>query len=61
MDQGTQLENEDKQSCHSCMKLSALTCSIILSSTIKIFLTVAGLYFGNENQVKYGSGDLIKK
>ena len=34
---GTQLENEHKQSCRSCMRPSVLTCSIILPSIIKYF------------------------
>ena len=38
----------------------ALTCSIILPSIIKIFLAVAELCSGNENEEKYGSGDRIK-
>ena len=48
MDQGTCLENEDMQSCHSCMRHSVLTCSIILPSIVKIFLMVAQLCSGNE-------------
>ena len=52
LDQGTKLENEDKQSCHfctrhedkqscqTCTQHSMLTCSIILPSIIKIFLMV---------------------
>ena len=61
MDQGTELENEDKQSCHSCMGHSILHCSIILLSTIKIFPMVAELHSRNKNEVKYGSGDIIRK
>ena len=48
MDQGTYLANEDKQSCHYCMRNSALTCSIFLSSIIKVFQTVAELCSENE-------------
>ena len=46
MDQGT--KNEDKQSCHSCTRHSELTCSKILPSIIKIFLTVVELCSGNQ-------------
>ena len=42
------IENEDKQRYHSFMRHSSLSCSIILSSIIKIFLTVAELCSGNE-------------
>ena len=41
-------KNEETQSCHSCMQHSALTFSIILPSTIKIFLKVAKLSSGNK-------------
>ena len=54
-------KNEDKQSCHSCTRHSVLTCSIILQSIIKIFLMVTELCFRNENEVKHGSGDMIRK
>ena len=40
---------------------TGLTCSIILPSFIEIFQMVAELYSGNENEVKYGSGDIIRK
>ena len=40
---------------------SVLTCSIILPSIIKIFLTVTELCSGNENGEEYGSGDIISK
>ena len=50
MDQGTSLENEDKQSCLSCMRHSMLICSLILPSIIIIFLKVAKLC--SENKVK---------
>ena len=30
------MENKDKQGCHSCMRHSMLTCSIILPSIIKM-------------------------
>ena len=40
------------------MRHSTFTYSIILSSTIKIFLTVA---LKNENEVKCGSADIISK
>ena len=43
------------------MQHSVLTCSIILPCIIKIFLTVAELCSLNENEVKYGSGDIIIK
>ena len=36
------------QSCHSCTRHSVLTCSTILPSIVKIFLTVAELCSGNE-------------
>ena len=49
MDQGN---NQHKQSCHSCMRHSVLTCSVILPCIIKIFLTVAELCSRNENEVK---------
>ena len=52
MDQGTVLENEDKQGCHSCMSHFMLTYSIILLSIIKIFQMVAELCSGNENDLK---------
>ena len=52
MDQGTKLENEDNQSCPYCMRHSLLPYSIILLSTIKIFLTVAELRSGNETEVQ---------
>ena len=52
LDQGTYLENEDKQSCHSCTRHSVLTCSINLPSIIKIFLMVMELCSGNENELK---------
>ena len=61
MDQGTELENEDKQSCHSCMGHSSLRCSIILLSTMQIFPMVAELHSRNKNEVKYGLGDIIRK
>ena len=59
--QGTQLINEDKQSCHSCLRHSMSTCSINLPSIVKIFLMVMELCSGNENEVKYGPGDIISK
>ena len=34
-DQGRQLENEDRHSCHSCMRHSALAHCIILQTIIK--------------------------
>ena len=40
MNQGSELENEAKQSCHSCMRHSALTSSTILQSIIKTFQMV---------------------
>ena len=49
---------KDKQ---NCMWHSVLTCSIILPSMIKIFLMVTELCSGNDNEVKYGSGDIIRK
>ena len=52
MYQGTLLYNQDKQSCHSGMQHSVLTCSIILPCIIKIFLTVAELCSLNENEIK---------
>ena len=52
MDQGTNVENKEKQSFHSCTRHSALPCAIILPSVIKIFQTVAELCSGNENEVK---------
>ena len=61
MDQGTKLVNEDEKSCHSCMQHSMLTCSIILPSIINIFLMVTELYSRNKNEVKIGSGDIIRK
>ena len=61
MNQGTYLENKDMQSCRSCMQHSVLTYSINLPSIIKIFLMVTELCSGNENEVKYGSGDIIRK
>ena len=36
------------QSCHSCTRHSVLTCSIILPSIVKTFLTVAELCSGNK-------------
>ena len=48
MDQGTYLEYEDEWRCHSCIRHSVLTCSIILPSTNKIFLTNAEKCYGNE-------------
>ena len=48
MDQGRSLENEDKQSCHSCMQHFALTCFMNLPSIIKIFQTAAEMCSGNE-------------
>ena len=55
-------ENKYKQSCHSCMRHSELTCSVTLPSIIKIFLMVTELYSRNENErKKIGSGDIIKK
>ena len=41
-------KNKDMRSSHSYTRLSMLTCSIILPTTIKIFLTVAELCCGNE-------------
>ena len=38
-----------------------LTCSVILSSIIKIVLIVAELHSRNEKEVKFGSGDIISK
>ena len=49
---GTYIENKDQQSCHSCMRHSALTFSTIIPSTIKIFLTVAELCSGNQTEEK---------
>ena len=43
------------------MRHSTSTCSIILPSTIKIFPINAELLSRNENDVKYGSGDIIRK
>ena len=40
MNQGAYIENEDKQSCHSCKQHSALACSITISCIIKIFRMV---------------------
>ena len=57
MDQGTSLENKEKQNCHSCVWHSALICSIILPSIIQIFLTVLELCSGNQSEEKYGSGE----
>ena len=37
-----------------------LACSIILPSITKIFLTFAELCFGHENEVKIGTGDIIR-
>ena len=49
MDQGTLLEKEDKESCHSCMQHSVLTCPIILPNIIRIYQIVA------EVQARYSS------
>ena len=49
------------QSCHSCTRHSTLTCYINLPSIIKIFPMVTELCSGNEDEVKYGSGDIIRK
>ena len=38
-----------------------LTSSTLLPSIIKIFLMVMELYSRNENEVKIGSGDIIRK
>ena len=46
MDQGTELVNENKQSCNSCTRHSVLTCSIILPSISK------KLCSRDENEVK---------
>ena len=40
-DMGKTFENEDKQSCQSCMQHSALTGFIILQSIIEMFQTDA--------------------
>lgn len=45
---GRYLENEEKQGCHSLTRHSALACSIILTSIITKFRTVAELCSGNE-------------
>ena len=48
LDQGDiVIKKKDKQ---SCMRLSVLTCSIILPSIIRIFLMFTELCFGNENE-----------
>ena len=60
MDQGTYLEIEDKQNCHFYMRLSALTCSIILPSIIKIFLTIAKICFLHFNNQSFLSENLVK-
>ena len=46
------IKGQMKQSYHSCMQHSTLTCSIILPSTIRIFLMVAELQSEHENEVK---------
>ena len=58
-DQGRYLENNEKQSCHSCMWHSALTCCIILPSIIQIFQMVT--WYRPKMKYKYGSGDIIRK
>ena len=45
-------EDFPSYSCHSCTQHSMLTCSIILTSIIKIFLIVTELYSRNKNEVK---------
>ena len=58
---GDIIKKKDKQSCHSCMRHSALICFIILPSIIIIFPMVPELWPGNKNDVNYGSGDIIIK
>ena len=49
---GDKIKNKDKQSCHSCMLHSALTWSISLPSTPKIFVTVVDLCSGSQSEEK---------
>ena len=57
MDQGWIIRNEDKQSCHSCMRDFALTCSVILPSVIIIFLTASELCSINELKIWIRGGN----
>ena len=52
MDQGTQIDNENKMSYYFCMSHSVLTCLISLPRTTHMFLLIAELCSGNENEVK---------
>ena len=57
MDQGTYLVNEDKQSCHSSTGHSMFTCSI--NPTLPSI--IIELCSRDENEEKYGSGDILRK
>ena len=59
MDKGRSLENVGKQSCHSCMQCSALTCSTNPSSTTEMFLMIVELCNRNEVKIEIRGDNLV--